>query len=117
MILLTKADAATDIDVDERRAAALQRGLAVLTLDPRSGDAVGRLAPWCGTGRTVALAGSSGVGKSTLVNTLAGPGQGAPQLTGPVREHDDKGGTPRRRARCTGSRPAAGSSTRPACAR
>ena len=91
VILLTKADAATDPEILRRRASALQRGLAVVTLDPRSPDAVGRLAPWCGTGRTVAVVGSSGVGKSTLVNTLVGPGEAHPQQTGEVRRHDAKG--------------------------
>jgi ribosome biogenesis GTPase len=42
-------------------------------------------------GQTVALVGSSGVGKSTLVNTLAGAAQKIPQETGGVREGDAKG--------------------------
>jgi ribosome biogenesis GTPase len=42
-------------------------------------------------GQTVALVGSSGVGKSTLVNTLAGPTQELAQQTGGIREHDAKG--------------------------
>ena len=60
-------------------------------LNPRSGDAATALAPWCGVGQTVALVGSSGVGKSTLVNTLAGPTQELAQQTGGIREHDAKG--------------------------
>ena len=91
VILLTKADSAADVEDYRRQAAALQRGLVVLTLDPRRREAVDILAPWCGIGRTVALVGSSGVGKSTLVNTLAGPTQEVPQLTGSIREHDAKG--------------------------
>jgi ribosome biogenesis GTPase len=47
-----------------------------------------KLLPWCGSGRTVAFMGSSGVGKSTLVNTLLGD---AVQVTGSIREKDSSG--------------------------
>ena len=88
VILLTKADTAEDAEVYRKQATALQRGLAVVTLNPRTSDAATALAAWCGAGQTVALVGSSGVGKSTLVNTLAGSGR---QLTAGIREHDAKG--------------------------
>jgi ribosome biogenesis GTPase len=91
VILLTKADQAEDPQSFHDRAAALQRNLVVIVLNPRSGDAISKLAPWCGIGRTVALVGSSGVGKSTLVNTLAGLEPAEAQLTGGVREGDAKG--------------------------
>jgi ribosome biogenesis GTPase len=70
---------------------ALQRGLPVVILNARSADAILALKPWCGIGQTVALVGSSGVGKSTLVNTLAGSGSETLQKTGDIREHDAKG--------------------------
>ena len=44
--------------------------------------------PWLGSGQTVALLGSSGVGKSTLTNALLGD---ASQLTAGIREADSKG--------------------------
>lgn len=91
VIVLTKADMAEGAEDFQRQAAALQRGLAVVTINARSEDAVDSLKPWCGAGATVALVGSSGVGKSTLVNTLMGKGWGQPQLTGSVREGDSKG--------------------------
>lgn len=91
VILLTKADTAEDAETYQKQAEALQRGLAVVMLNPRTADAATALAAWCGMGQTVALIGSSGVGKSTLVNTLAGSGQQLPQLTGGIREHDAKG--------------------------
>jgi ribosome biogenesis GTPase len=91
VILLTKADTTTDPQPYLLQAMALQRDLPVLLVNPRSADAASILAPWCGTGQTVAVIGSSGVGKSTLVNTLAGPDQAAPQLTGAIRESDAKG--------------------------
>jgi ribosome biogenesis GTPase len=91
VIVLTKADLAPDVGEYQRQAAALQRDLPVVTLHPKKIDAAMALEPWCGTGQTVAVVGSSGVGKSTLVNTLAGPNQDEPQQTGGIREGDAKG--------------------------
>jgi ribosome biogenesis GTPase / thiamine phosphate phosphatase len=91
VIVLTKADTVSDAGDYARQAGALQRGLPVVTLNAKSPDAVTALAPWCGAGQTVALVGSSGVGKSTLLNTLAGPDQTRPQETGAIRERDAKG--------------------------
>lgn len=91
VIVLTKADLAEDAGPYRDQAAALQRGLAVVVSNPRIGDAIRDLLPWCGAGQTTALVGSSGVGKSTLVNTLAGPAQQLPQPTGSIREHDAQG--------------------------
>ncbi|MBI1217576.1 MAG: ribosome small subunit-dependent GTPase A [Rhodobacteraceae bacterium] len=91
VIVLTKVDAIADAQDYVAQAAALQRGLAVVTLNAKSPAAAAVLAPWCGAGQTVALVGSSGVGKSTLLNTLAGEGQGVPQETGAIREDDAKG--------------------------
>lgn len=91
VILLTKGDTTAETETERSQAASLQRGLTVLSIDPRSTGAIDMLAPWCGPGKTVAVVGSSGVGKSTLVNTLTGPGREQSQATGGVRSHDDKG--------------------------
>lgn len=90
VIVLTKADTTADPAAYRNQAAALQRDLPVVFVNPRAGD-VAALAPWCGPGLTVAVIGSSGVGKSTLVNALAGEDQESPQATGGIREHDAKG--------------------------
>jgi ribosome biogenesis GTPase / thiamine phosphate phosphatase len=88
VIVLTKADL-TDAPKDFVRAAAkLLPGLLVEELDARDPDSVSGLAPWCARGQTVALVGSSGVGKSTLVNTLTGIDRIATQG---IREDDAKG--------------------------
>ncbi|WP_254368344.1 GTPase RsgA, partial [Paracoccus sp. Z118] len=71
--------------------AGLQRGLEVVTLNAKSPDAALALAPWCVSGQTVALVGSSGVGKSSLLNTLAANAPEEAQLTGSLREADAKG--------------------------
>jgi len=91
VIVLTKADTAADAEAYQKQAAGLQRGLAVVMLNPRRSDAATALAAWCGHGQTIAMVGSSGVGKSTLVNTLAGSAQQLPQQTAGIREHDAKG--------------------------
>lgn len=88
VIVLTKADQVDDAKPFQERAAALQRGLEVVLLNAKSDTAIAKLAPWCGSGQTVALVGSSGVGKSTLLNTLAGKEVGE---TGGIREDDAKG--------------------------
>jgi ribosome biogenesis GTPase len=59
VILLTKADTAPDAAALREQAQALQRGLVVLPLDPRSPEAANALAVWCGAGQTVAVIGSN----------------------------------------------------------
>lgn len=87
VIVLTKPDMVPDATSLRSQAAALQRGLDVVILKPQAAKAAASLARWCGVGETLAVVGSSGVGKSTLVNELAGTAQ----ETGDVRENDSKG--------------------------
>lgn len=91
VIVLTKADLTTEAGSFLERAGALQRGLSVVVSNPRTGGAISDLRAWCGEGRTVALVGSSGVGKSTMVNALAGLAPDELQETGSIREHDAQG--------------------------
>lgn len=91
VIVLTKADQVADPTPFRDAAAALQRGLAVVVVNAKAPEAVAKLAPWCGPGQTVALVGSSGVGKSSLLNTLADKPPEEAQLTGAIREADAKG--------------------------
>ncbi|CAN5330884.1 ribosome small subunit-dependent GTPase A [soil metagenome] len=91
VIVLTKADLAEDAGPYLEQASALQRGLAVVVSNPRTGDATSDLRAWCGEGQTVAMVGSSGVGKSTMVNALTGAAPDQLQQTGSIREHDAQG--------------------------
>ncbi|MGB5863119.1 MAG: ribosome small subunit-dependent GTPase A [Sulfitobacter sp.] len=91
VVVLTKADQVADAAPFLATACALQRDLPVLSLNAKSADAATVLEPWCGIGQTVALVGSSGVGKSTLLNTLADKQGDAAQETGGIREADAKG--------------------------
>jgi ribosome biogenesis GTPase len=88
VIVLTKADQADQPGDFARAAARLLPGLLAECVDARDPDSVACLTPWCGRGQTVALVGSSGVGKSTLVNTMTGLAEIATQA---IRADDDKG--------------------------
>ena len=87
--MLTKSDVADDIEatVDELRAVAagvpvhIASGITRVGLEPIRAAAEG--------GRTLAFFGASGVGKSTLVNSLIGRQEMA---TSEVREHDQEPG-------------------------
>ena len=87
LIVITKADTAASIEPYISQARALDNSLPVEAMDAREPDDVDKLRPWCGPGQTVALLGSSGVGKSTLINTLTGAGLD----TRDVREDDQRG--------------------------
>lgn len=88
VIVLTKIDLTDTLDTFLEIARALQPGLQVEAVNARDPESVAKLAARCGPGETVALLGSSGVGKSTLVNTLRGSDSIATQA---VRENDGKG--------------------------
>ena len=88
VVVLTKADLAENPEEFARAAGKLLPGLMVETLDARDSNIATRLGQWCASGDTVALVGSSGVGKSTLINTLTAT-QAA--VTQGIREDDDKG--------------------------
>jgi ribosome biogenesis GTPase len=88
VVVLTKIDLTDTADPYREAAQALQAGVEVVAVNARDPGDVARLAAICAMGETVALLGSSGVGKSTLVNTLRRSDSIATQA---VREHDGKG--------------------------
>ncbi len=89
VVLLNKADVADDLDGLRVAAEAVAPGVDVRTLSALTGDGVERLAAdYLPQGRTAVVLGSSGVGKSTLVNALVGSER---QRTGAVRDDDSRG--------------------------
>ncbi len=87
VIVITKADLAESVADFTAPASKLSPGILVESLDARDPEQVAVLRSWCGEGQTVALLGSSGVGKSTIINTLSG----SEQLTSAAREDDQRG--------------------------
>jgi ribosome biogenesis GTPase len=87
VIVIAKADTVESVSDLVSEASASSPGVLVEALDGRSPDDVEVLRPWCESGQTVALLGSSGVGKTTLVNTLTGEHQ----ITKEVRADDQRG--------------------------
>jgi ribosome biogenesis GTPase / thiamine phosphate phosphatase len=72
VVLLTKADLVPDAAGDAARVASLAPGCPVRTVATPTGEGVPQVRATLHGGRTLALLGASGVGKSTLLNTLVG---------------------------------------------
>jgi ribosome biogenesis GTPase / thiamine phosphate phosphatase len=88
VIVLTKSDLCDDVDGLAEPIRALARDIPVHAVSARTGNGLDALAPYLGTGRTVAMLGSSGVGKSTLLNRLLGSDCASVQA---IRAGDDRG--------------------------
>lgn len=87
VVVLTKPDLTGDPQGYAREAATLAPFLTVELVNAHDPGDLKRLAAWCPTGQTGALVGSSGVGKSTLLNGLTGD----QATTSGIREDDAKG--------------------------
>jgi ribosome biogenesis GTPase len=88
VVLLTKTDLCDDVPGRVAEAAASASGAPVHALSPKRAEGLEALALYLAPGRTVALLGSSGVGKSTLINALLGEER---QRTRDVRAKDARG--------------------------
>ena len=87
VLLLTKDDLVEDGPATVERLATELR-IPVVALSSHTGEGVEALRPWLVRGQTIALVGSSGVGKSTLLNRLAGREL---METREIREDDGRG--------------------------
>ncbi len=72
VVVLNKKDLAEDLATDLAEVDAITRGAQVHPVSALTGEGLEPLRALVGSGKTVALLGSSGVGKSTLVNQLVG---------------------------------------------
>ena len=88
VIVLTKIDQTPDAQAYQAELRSAFQTVASCGVNALEPAAARVLEPWCGEGQTIALLGSSGVGKSTIVNTLMG---GDVQRTQAIREEDGKG--------------------------
>jgi ribosome biogenesis GTPase len=72
VVVLTKSDLCDDVEAAVFEVESVAIGVPVHAVSNVTGEGVDALAHYLGEGRTVAALGSSGVGKSSLVNRLAG---------------------------------------------
>jgi ribosome biogenesis GTPase len=88
VVLLTKPDLCADVEGRVGEVSTIGGGLPVHVVSPKLNLGVDRLVDYLPSGRTGALLGSSGVGKSTIINRLVGRDV---QKTKEVRESDSTG--------------------------
>ncbi|TRY29357.1 ribosome small subunit-dependent GTPase A [Aliiglaciecola sp. M165] len=88
VIVLTKSDLVDSSETWKMHVQQLDTHLSVVTVNAHESECVKLLSNWLCAGKTIVMLGSSGVGKSTLTNTLLGQRR---QNTGGIREDDDKG--------------------------
>ena len=88
VVLLTKPDLCSDLPAHLREVTSLAGDIVVHVVNPKRGEGLEQLHGDLGAGTTAALLGSSGVGKSTIINRLVGADI---RRTRDVRESDSRG--------------------------
>ncbi|HEY7938081.1 MAG TPA: ribosome small subunit-dependent GTPase A [Candidatus Limnocylindrales bacterium] len=88
VVLLSKADLTDDVEAILAGVSAIAAGASVLIVSSFDGRGVDAVRARIGPGRTAAFVGSSGVGKSTLLNKLAGEERAS---VSEIREGDARG--------------------------
>ena len=88
VVVLTKSDLCSDPDYYVNALYQNYPDVSVEVVNATNVEDLGALSKWMACGETVALLGSSGVGKSTIINSLRGD---EAQATSQIRESDSKG--------------------------
>jgi len=88
VVILSKADQCENVEEYRERAQKAAVGVEVLCLSAKTGEGMKGLEPFLKPGKAIVLLGSSGVGKSSLVNALLGNDK---MKTGEIREYDSQG--------------------------
>ncbi|MBW2520534.1 MAG: GTPase RsgA, partial [Deltaproteobacteria bacterium] len=88
VLVLTKADLSDHVSDYRQQALSINLNWVIEAVNALEPSSVEVLHSWCRIGQTIALVGSSGVGKSTLVNSLCGVDA---QKTNAIREDDARG--------------------------
>jgi ribosome biogenesis GTPase len=88
VIVLNKSDLHEDVDAHRAEVKSVAPGVPMHAISALKERGLTALRPYLKRGKTVAVLGSSGVGKSTLINALLGEER---QWTNDVREKDSKG--------------------------
>lgn len=91
VILLNKADLCDDVDEPLRITRAIAGDVAVHLVSCRDGRGLSEIASLLAPARTAALLGSSGVGKTSIINRLCGGGPAKERKTSEVRASDGRG--------------------------
>lgn len=88
MIVINKSDLVQDPTSLVAEISPVSAGIPALSISALTGEGISTLDPYLTPGTTIALIGSSGVGKSTLLNTLL---EQSVQETTVTRNYDGKG--------------------------
>ena len=88
VIVLTKSDLISDVEEYVYQVESIAIGVDVYAISCKTGEGLDKLKKYFSAGKTLVFLGSSGVGKSTLVNKLMGE---EVMKTGKIREDDSRG--------------------------
>lgn len=88
IIILNKIDLCTDLDEKIMAVESIAFGVPIHPVSAQKNEGLESLRSYSQPGKAIALLGSSGVGKSSLINRLLGTKR---QLVGEIRENDGRG--------------------------